>query len=712
VAVEVRTNGMSSVRWLGRYQYAVTRWRVSQGIIFNHPSEKEQKTQAVNIKKWQSQADEAWKKYMHTVDTPEEKAQAAKVDAAKKAYDALSAQGFEIVKTQGDDAANLHFSGPLRDGFNKLIAAIDDDMKSNIKSTDAAMVEGENAYKAGTLWTFIALGISVLFCAIAGFVLVRTISKPLGTMTGAMDELARGNLNVHVPNADQQDEIGKLAGTMSTFKDKLLAAKKEREKAEADRVAAAAAQKLAEEDAQRQSEQLVVDTFGSGLKALAEERLEYRLTADVPNAYVGLKDDFNHAMETAESNRRQREEDAKQRERDRVAAEAAQKEAEEQVRQRGIELVVSSFGEGLKALASRNLTYRLNKELPVEYRGLQNDFNDAMTQIDTAMREIHNSAGEIARNCQEISQGAHEMAMRTERQAASLEETAAAVNEITATVTKSSAGASQANSKAAASRTSAEHGNNIASKAVGAMREIAKSSSEITQIIGVIDEIAFQTNLLALNAGVEAARAGEAGRGFAVVATEVRSLAGRSAEAAKEIKALIKNSETQVDNGVKLVEESGTALQQIVTDITSISQLVGEIAHSQSEQANALGEIDSAVGDMDKSTQQNAAMAEESNAAADALSGYAREMEKMVARFEITGGVSGASVAKVATKAANPASSAPAPAKPATPSVVVQKPIPGLKPAPAVTNVGGGAVLAKKSEPKAAGKSEEEWTEF
>ena len=286
-------------------------------------------------------------------------------------------------------------------------------------------------------------------------------------------------------------------------------------------------------------------------------------------------------------------------------------------------------------MAQRNLTYRLDKSLPVEYRALQNDFNEAISQLETAMQEIHSSASEIARNCHEISQGSQEMAQRTERQAASLEETAAAVNEITATVGKSAEGASQASTRAAEAKSGAEHGNEIAGKAVGAMREIAKSSSEITNIIGVIDEIAFQTNLLALNAGVEAARAGDAGKGFAVVASEVRSLAQRSAEAAKQIKHQIQNSETQVDTGVKLVEESGTALQKIVTDIGTITQLVSEIAHSQREQANALGEIDSAVTDMDKSTQQNAAMAEQSHAASEALAGFAKDMESQVGRFEI-----------------------------------------------------------------------------
>lgn len=705
-ATEVSQNWLPSVETLGDFRFYWTRFRANEASM---PSQKTDADKAANQKlrdQYRAKAIASWRDYRKLVTKGEEQKLVFDIEKTLDGYLKSHDEYKEIIRDHPEQAG-AYYQSVGRKKFGEFSKAVDADVLLNHNGAQRAGIEAEETYASAQKLIYAALVLSALVCAGFGFLLIRLISKPLGTMTGAMNELADGNLNVHVPYADQQDEIGGLAGAMTTFKNKLVTAQKERQQAEADRIHAEEEQKKAELEAQRRGEELVVGTFGSGLKALAEERLEYRLTAEVPNAYVGLKEDFNHAMETAEGNRRQREEDAKQRERDRIAAEKAQKDAEEAARQRGIELVVSSFGEGMKALASRNLTYRLNKDIPEEYRGLQSDFNEAMNLLDAAMQEIHNSAGEIARNCKEISGGAHEMAQRTERQAASLEETAAAVTEITATVTKSSAGASQANSKASASKTSAEHGNDIATKAVGAMREIAKSSSEITHIIGVIDEIAFQTNLLALNAGVEAARAGEAGRGFAVVATEVRSLAGRSAEAAKEIKTLIKNSEMQVDNGVKLVEESGTALQQIVTDIATISQLVGDIAHSQSEQANALSEIDSAVSDMDKSTQQNAAMAEESNAAAEALAGYAREMEKMVARFEISGGTSGSHTAHAAPKAApkpTVVASAPKPVPTATTSAP--------KPSASVANTTSKLALAKVAKPQVQDKADEEWTEF
>jgi methyl-accepting chemotaxis protein len=182
----------------------------------------------------------------------------------------------------------------------------------------------------------------------------------------------------------------------------------------------------------------------------------------------------------------------------------------------------------------------------------------------------------------------------------------------------------------------ARHGETMAKSMIEAMHRIDTASNEITQIIGVIDEIAFQTNLLALNAGVEAARAGDAGRGFAVVASEVRSLAGRSAGAAKRIKELIRNSGEQVDSGVALVEDSGKVLVRIAEDIDKINALVAQIAQSQHEQAAALTEVNQAVSQMDITTQKNAAMAEESSAASKTLLGYAHELTELIDQFQIT----------------------------------------------------------------------------
>ena len=313
-------------------------------------------------------------------------------------------------------------------------------------------------------------------------------------------------------------------------------------------------------------------------------------------------------------------------------AEAAAAIAEEQA------MVVNSLAQALDSLATGDLTYRLNAEFPGDYRKLRDDFNAASAKLEEAMRAIAGATASIQSGAGEISHSADDLSRRTEHQAATLEETAAALDEITATVNKTSEGASHGREAVAAAKTDAEEGGVVVSRAIDAMGQIESSAKQISQIIGVIDEIAFQTNLLALNAGVEAARAGDAGKGFAVVASEVRALAQRSAEAAKEIKTLISASSQQVASGVNLVGETGKALERIVRQVGEISTVVGEIAASAKEEALGLGQVNTAVNQMDQVTQQNAAMVEESTAASRVLADEAQELARLVARFKVTGG--------------------------------------------------------------------------
>jgi methyl-accepting chemotaxis protein len=315
-------------------------------------------------------------------------------------------------------------------------------------------------------------------------------------------------------------------------------------------------------------------------------------------------------------------------EHERINAEAERQSVEDEQR-----AVVNALADSLSRLAQGDLTANLNAAFGGRNQQIKTDFNQAIDSLRQAMQAIASSTGEIRNGSDEIASASDDLSRRTEQQAASLEETAAALDEITATVKRSAEGAKQANAAASGAKDDAIRSGEVMGDAVSAMSEIEQSSGKISQIIGVIDEIAFQTNLLALNAGVEAARAGDAGRGFAVVAQEVRALAQRSAEAAKEIKALIASSSDQVQRGVRLVGDTGKALQSIVVKVTQIDALIAEIAKSAQEQAIGLSEVNTAVNQMDQVTQQNSAMVEQATAAASGLRSEAANLSGMIGKF-------------------------------------------------------------------------------
>ena len=299
--------------------------------------------------------------------------------------------------------------------------------------------------------------------------------------------------------------------------------------------------------------------------------------------------------------------------------------------------MVAQLGAGLGRLARGDLISRLDQAFPAAYETLRADFNAALEHVQETLQSIGHNASGVRNGAAEMMQAADDLAKRTERQAAALEQTVTALGSVTSTVKQTATNAADVLNVVNTAHDDAARSGAVMREAVSAMGEIETSSRQIGNIIGVIDEIAFQTNLLALNAGVEAARAGDAGRGFAVVATEVRALAQRSAEAAKEIKSLISTSSTQVEAGVRLVGETGTALERIVEQVGALNKMVGEIAHSANVQAAGLAQVNTAMGQMDQMTQQNAAMVEQATAASHALSSESETLEALIGRFNIGG---------------------------------------------------------------------------
>ncbi len=292
----------------------------------------------------------------------------------------------------------------------------------------------------------------------------------------------------------------------------------------------------------------------------------------------------------------------------------------------------------LNAIARGDLTEKITADYGGTFGQLKDDTNTTVERLREVVGQIKEASEAINVAAQEISAGNSDLSSRTEEQASSLEETASSMEQLNATVRQNADNARQAKELAGSSNEVAEQGGAMVGRVVETMGSIQESAKKIADIIGVIDSIAFQTNILALNAAVEAARAGEQGRGFAVVASEVRSLAQRSAQAAREIKALIADSVDKVEDGAKLVNEAGQTMEEVVSNFQKLSSRVTEIAEASSEQSSGIEQVTQAVGQMDEVTQQNAALVEEAAAAAESLEDQARSLVRSVAMFRLHAG--------------------------------------------------------------------------
>jgi methyl-accepting chemotaxis protein len=402
---------------------------------------------------------------------------------------------------------------------------------------------------------------------------------------------------------------------------------------------------------------------------------------------VGLEKAAAEQRQQAEQQRLEAEEER------RINAETQAVAAKEQAS------AVKALGDGLGKMSEGDLTVHLNEGFTDAYQQIKDDFNNTIGRLKETIESIVSSTRDVTSASAEISTSTTDLSQRTEEQAASLEQTSASMEEISATVKKNSENAQHANESAGKARDVADRGGKVVAKAVEAMAEIESSAGKISDIIGVIDEIARQTNLLALNAAVEAARAGDAGRGFAVVASEVRTLAQRSSQAAKDIKGLITNSNGQVQEGVKLVNQAGAALVEIVASIKEVAGVVSEIASASIEQATGIEQVNKALNQMDEVTQQNSALVEENAATAKTLETQAQAMGERISFFR---------VGQAETHAAPSGRSAPAP----RPQVAARRPAAAPSPKRTVAGTNRGPVGRMQTSLATAIKDDPDWKEF
>ncbi|MBB4483078.1 methyl-accepting chemotaxis protein [Rhizobium etli] len=514
----------------------------------------------------------------------------------RQAYDAFSAlwtqyqeDGERIVKLmqagKKDEAFALLTSDATTKLYNDSGALLDQDVAVNKRGGVAAVGNTMGAVSSTVLVTILAMALATTTGIIALLYCIRKITDPISRLTTTMGVLADGNLDTEVPFAMRADEIGKMSRAVEVFKQNSIKAR--------DLNAQEAALQAKSADLQSSIAEVV--------SAAVAGDFTHRITKKYGDAAL-----------------------------DRFAG--------------SVNELVTSVDRGIaetrrviSALADGDLTENMCGEFQGAFGELKSNVNATMAALRSVLGEVRSAVDTINGGAGEMRIASGDLSKRTEQQAAALEETSSALEEITVAVKSSTERATEASHMVDEARRSTEQSSAVVKDAVAAMGRIEQASDEIGQIINVIDEIAFQTNLLALNAGVEAARAGDAGKGFAVVAQEVRELAQRSATAAKDIKALINRSGDEVKTGVRLVTATGNALGLIRGHVIKVNEHVHTISTAAREQSTGLAEVSTAVNQMDQTTQQNAAMVEESTAATNRLADEASNLARLIARFRLDG---------------------------------------------------------------------------
>lgn len=514
------------------------------------------------------------------------------MDAAMASYrswrDSHVSQVFNLMRTpETIDLARAIESSRQGD---ELLEGFDNSIQALVASLDQRASAADETLSTATSVAQLVVIVSTCIIGLLAVLLGIFNWRLLAQMTDTMAALARGDTDINLSVNARSQELRALAEATAAFQaqsDKIKLATEERIAADA----------LAAEEKKAALEQLAVK-FGDVAAAVSSGDLSRRIDADFDEPSLNqLANGMNGVSEV-------------------------------------VEKAIDDLAEMLSAMANGDLSIRIRADYRGRFAELRDNANATAERLGEVVARIQDATLEVKNAVAEISSGTQDLSQRTEQAASSLEETAALTEQMSTTVRQNAENALSASGLADSATLTAEQGGVVVRQAVEAMSEIEGSAKKITDIIGIIDEIAFQTNLLALNASVEAARAGDAGKGFAVVAQEVRQLAQRSASASSDIKSLIKNSNSQVQGGVDLVNQAGTALGDIVDSIGKVASIVREISVASQEQATGVQEVNSAVAGMDQMTQQNAALVEESTAASGALDDQARKLAELISFFK------------------------------------------------------------------------------